>query len=859
MAALGLRYGDPKYQTGTRKSPPKPDDDYDNIVDLNQLNAEEEVEYLEDEEPIEDPTVEDPTILDDAARTIPISPNLAPFRLWLDQKYDACASSSIRGPQLAHKQRDDLIFLAQKRAQVATLVLQKCLGSHPLDNAFRDVDFGTDSSVHTATVSDIMHSLEEGVITYLMKLLLDPMTENQKAKLDLAVEEMFSTDGRNRSGERAQYPRVSFQRGFSSLSMISADEHVGQLFVVSIMLRTRRGRLLFEERFSDDFDRKRKERADQRKEAAAKKKKDLEDRFDSVFDDSGRKHRAAKKRAPKKKSAAPTKQSSSKRQKKNWSADNLKDMGSPSIDVPNPTIDTEPDSSRYSEAIVDWSEWADLMQKLDLKFVLDGAAQLPLLHQNILAEQLRSLLKFSKSLNQMLLQPGNIFRQGILDYQETVAESRRTTLPKICDRFVNPSCCGTIRRIKIKSGRECCSVKLNMDQFADFCENLLSFHSFLKYGGDLFQTETVRDDYQDSFCQLMATLVDGFDREANTCGWKLQKFVECCHFGKDQVIYGPPVGHNTDRGERGLKQWAKAPAATAQNRSDTIFTGQVVRNLLETEVVKKIVASRTLTPTTAAVSYDTEPVASGRTYVYHSVNGSYSVHAAVHGKKKATQSPYPKQVSDWFTSTFGSGPGKSGPDESDSASGDFRVQIYTELTIGAKGTVNQELLRAHPNYRHEGPWYDFVDIDYGEEVGIYPARCASFFQWPAGFSPEIVGLSQIEPGQVLVLVQEAKTRTKEEVELESQLYAHYTLQGTLDQKTEKRTTKPIFKCIYPETINGRVYVVDPQSHNGGIFWKEKDRKSNNKTGPVPFRIIKIKDRQSVWPASFVGHVRPGET
>ena len=262
MAALGARYGDPNYQTGVRqkRKDPVTDSRVGVVVAIDDDIADDD-DYDYGDIPANGKI---------AAATIPLSPNLAPSRQWMDEQF------TQRGDRV----HSDLLTLTKKRAHVATVLLQKCLGSHPLCNAFRDVDFGKNNSVHTATVSDIMHSLEEGIITYVMKLLLDPMTETQKASIDLAVEQMFSTNGRNRSGEREQYPRVSFQRGFCSLTQISADEHVGQLFVVSILLRTAHGRKLFDERFAPDFDSKRKVRVDQQKkqqEALRKKREEAEE------------------------------------------------------------------------------------------------------------------------------------------------------------------------------------------------------------------------------------------------------------------------------------------------------------------------------------------------------------------------------------------------------------------------------------------------------------------------------------------------------------------------------------------------------------------------------------------------------
>jgi hypothetical protein len=123
------------------------------------------------------------------------------------------------------------------------------------------VDFGSnDYGILRATVAGILHTVEEGLVNRLLSVLFDPtMPETMKASIDKLVEELFCM-GRNWSGdERDRFPAVSFQKGYSSLTLLSANERLlGQLFVVAILLHTPEGRELFSPRFEYDFDEKRK-------------------------------------------------------------------------------------------------------------------------------------------------------------------------------------------------------------------------------------------------------------------------------------------------------------------------------------------------------------------------------------------------------------------------------------------------------------------------------------------------------------------------------------------------------------------------------------------------------------------------
>ncbi|KAG9302442.1 hypothetical protein G9A89_000565, partial [Geosiphon pyriformis] len=85
------------------------------------------------------------------------SPNLERWRQFLDTQ------EALHGRQ----HRQDLMEMRKMREKIAKSVLAVCFGSHSLVNAFEGIDFGSGGCIHTATVTDIMHSLEEGIISYI--------------------------------------------------------------------------------------------------------------------------------------------------------------------------------------------------------------------------------------------------------------------------------------------------------------------------------------------------------------------------------------------------------------------------------------------------------------------------------------------------------------------------------------------------------------------------------------------------------------------------------------------------------------------------------------------------------------------
>ena len=140
-------------------------------------------------------------------------------------------------------------------------LLWQVMGSHPLENAFHQMDMGAFSSIHSSTVTDLMHTLEEGIIPIVIHCLLDPLTESKKKEIDVLVSKLFGSSSRiNKSGDRHFFPRVSFTRGFCSLSLLTADKRVRQLFIISMLLLSSSGKRILQDRFSLDFDEKKSKR-----------------------------------------------------------------------------------------------------------------------------------------------------------------------------------------------------------------------------------------------------------------------------------------------------------------------------------------------------------------------------------------------------------------------------------------------------------------------------------------------------------------------------------------------------------------------------------------------------------------------
>ena len=189
---------------------------------------------------------------------------------------------------LHNKSRKDKYNRARLlRQKICDQVLHKVFGEHSLDNAYAEIDLGSHHhGINGATVSDILHTLQAGTIPRLVKTIIGVMTDSQKSVIDSLVEELFS-GGNNRSSERMLFPRVSFTRGFSSLTLLNAEGKTGQLFVIAALLQLKRGREVLSIRFAPDFDSKRENHARKgQKNKERKRDIDEEDEWENEVDDT---------------------------------------------------------------------------------------------------------------------------------------------------------------------------------------------------------------------------------------------------------------------------------------------------------------------------------------------------------------------------------------------------------------------------------------------------------------------------------------------------------------------------------------------------------------------------------------------
>ena len=125
---------------------------------------------------------------------------------------------------------------------------------------------GSERGIFGATPTDLMHCFQSGLIPYLVKGVVASLTPAKKRELDYLVDSLM---GKLRSGEKKDYPKCSFSKQFTNLTLLTSDEWPGMLFTLLIVLSTPPGRAIFQ----SSFDRSKKAKA-----AAAAKVQESENR-----------------------------------------------------------------------------------------------------------------------------------------------------------------------------------------------------------------------------------------------------------------------------------------------------------------------------------------------------------------------------------------------------------------------------------------------------------------------------------------------------------------------------------------------------------------------------------------------------
>ena len=154
------------------------------------------------------------------AKTVEVSNNEVTSSVNLSPNYDkwCLLIDGLKNKSLKHIHKK----FRKLRESISDQILHKVLGYHALDNAFYNIDFGEGGSVHRSTVADDLHTIREGIIVMVLKVVFGLMSDGNRSHLDSYVKNLFG-EKHNKSSYKDHYPRLNFTRGYSNLTLLNAE------------------------------------------------------------------------------------------------------------------------------------------------------------------------------------------------------------------------------------------------------------------------------------------------------------------------------------------------------------------------------------------------------------------------------------------------------------------------------------------------------------------------------------------------------------------------------------------------------------------------------------------------------------
>jgi hypothetical protein len=405
----------------------------------------------------------------------------------------------------------------QTRKKLAEAILKEVFGQHVVDLVWFRVDQGPNPrGCFGSTPVDPMHAFEEGIVPNILSVILDPLPDSAKSNLDAIAMNIVASNRWD-----ADYPRMNFSGGFSSLTQLTADEKVGKLCLLWIIMQTPLGNAIIQKRCSPTFD-------SQRATAAA--------RFSGIESPS--------------------------------TDDNSEDEDDETIGntIGGRSLQGyQADNLRQAVMVENW------LNDYHLGFVVAWTRQMSPLHQNILRKTVYNIcaLKHGKSGKRHVFPPNISF----LD--------RRTVTGEFIELYADSN--NNVRdgsNVPTESKEAQYSLDCSVEELQNLIEMLLSFHATYKYG----RLED-KVNFDEKVRTMMALIKAIVRRGDDTKNWSISKFHELLHFDIDTKNFGSLANIDAGKGEHGLKTWVKLPSKTVRNREANLYYMDMAHRIYENRLL----------------------------------------------------------------------------------------------------------------------------------------------------------------------------------------------------------------------------------------------------------------------------------
>ena len=122
----------------------------------------------------------------------------------------------------------------RKHQQMFSKILNRPYTSKCIKNAFEGIDFGAwKSGILEATFDDFMHSAESGLMAYIGTAIFGGLQPKEKEEVEGQIRAVLIGP---RSSLRKDYPRWRLQQGFSRQTLMTCNERVGNIMLLALSL-----------------------------------------------------------------------------------------------------------------------------------------------------------------------------------------------------------------------------------------------------------------------------------------------------------------------------------------------------------------------------------------------------------------------------------------------------------------------------------------------------------------------------------------------------------------------------------------------------------------------------------------------
>jgi hypothetical protein len=119
------------------------------------------------------------------------------------------------------------------------------VSQHKCCNAFASLQIGPPMhKIFGALPTDPMHSVRKSLIGHSMEILFKCMTDSEKNKLDLLAKRFHAS---HRQTAQRHFPQTDFSNGVTKLSLMTADEICGSLYLLVCLAQFPEGWKLLED------------------------------------------------------------------------------------------------------------------------------------------------------------------------------------------------------------------------------------------------------------------------------------------------------------------------------------------------------------------------------------------------------------------------------------------------------------------------------------------------------------------------------------------------------------------------------------------------------------------------------------